>query len=102
MEKRHVKNKFDRIQVIFRDTGFYLNMKVIHSFSNCVVEAKRRGGCTCCDQENVNARNILLKTPCENVDLAVNQNELELIDDLIKGTLFQIELDKMLNKICSN
>ena len=101
-KKDIVKNKFDRVQVIFRDTGFYLNMKEIHSFSNCVAEAKRRGGCTCCDQDCMTARNILLKTPCEHVDLAVNQSELELIDDLIKGTLFQIELDQMLNKICSN
>ncbi|NQX86982.1 MAG: hypothetical protein HRT67_13970 [Flavobacteriaceae bacterium] len=101
--KRDIKdNKFDKIQVIFRDTGFYLDTKEIKIFSDCISEAKGRGSCTCYDNECMSARNILLKTPSRKVDLAVNESELELIEELIKGTLFQIELDSFLNNICSN
>jgi hypothetical protein len=34
--------------------------------------------------------------------LSVNEDELQLISDLIKGTLFQLELDRYLKKVGLN
>lgn len=96
-----VKDNFNKFQVIFRDTGFYLTSEEIKQFASLVAEAKERGCCKGCKAKN-NCRSILLKTPIKKVDLAVSEKELEQITDLIEGTLFQIELDLYINQICSN
>ena len=97
-----IRNSFNKIQVIFRDTGFYLSVEEIQDFSNKIKEAEARGACNCCGKSQPETRSILLKTPCNTVDLAVNQQELSLINELVEGTLFQINLDSYLNKLCNN
>lgn len=95
------KNKHDRFQVIFRDTGFYLTLSQIENFSKLIKQASSRGCCKECKAAN-NCRSILLKTPASNVDLAVSEKELHTISDLIEGTLFQIKLDDYLKNVCKN
>ncbi|NAS31023.1 hypothetical protein GTQ40_08590 [Flavobacteriaceae bacterium R38] len=89
-----------KIQLIFRDTGFYLEPEEILLFSKQIKSAKRMHSCENCDS-TPSCRNILLSTPSKHIDLAVSKNELTMIDDLIKGTLFQINLNGFLNKICT-
>ena len=95
------KKKHDKFQVIFRDTGFYLTLPQIENFSKFIKQAASRGCCEDCKAQN-NCRSILLKTPASNVDLAVSEQELESISDLMEGTLFQIKLDHYLNDMCRN
>ncbi|EDP96951.1 DUF6686 family protein [Kordia algicida OT-1] len=95
------KNKHDRFQVIFRDTGFYLTLSQLKNFAKLIEQAANRGYCKDCKAKN-NCRSILLKTPAANVDLAVSEKELETISDLIEGTLFQIHLRTYLNDLCRN
>ncbi|WP_426095148.1 hypothetical protein [Flavobacterium sp. DSR2-3-3] len=40
---------------------------------------------------------ILLKTPCSQIDLAVSMEELNAVKDLVEGTLFKINLDEYLH-----
>ena len=95
------KNKHNKFQVIFRDTGFYLTLSQIENFAKLVQQAVSRGCCSAC-QANNNCRSILLKTPASIIDLAVSEKELESISDLMEGTLFQIKLNRYLNDVCSN
>ncbi|MGH1385038.1 hypothetical protein [Kordia sp.] len=95
------KNKHNKFQIIFRDTGFYLTLPQIENFAKLIQQAVSRGCCSACKATN-NCRSILLKTPATIIDLAVSEKELVSISDLIEGTLFQIKLDRYLNDVCSN
>ncbi|WP_420571093.1 hypothetical protein [Kordia sp.] len=95
------KNRHDKFQVIFRDTGFYLTLSQIENFAKFVKQAAARDCCKDCKAQK-NCRSILLKTPASTVDLAVSEKELRSISDLMEGTLFQIKLDGYLKDICSN
>ena len=91
----------NKIQIVFRDMGFYLTQKEVITFYKNIYETKNAKGCSCCTYEK-ESRCMLLKTPCNKVDIAINKKELNQIEDLIKGTLFQLNLDQYLDSICKN
>ncbi|MBP1838759.1 hypothetical protein [Formosa algae] len=95
------KKKSPKIQLIFRDMGFYLTRHEIIQFQKQIGYVKSIHPCQCCKSEERN-RFMLLKTPCNQVDLAINALELKEIDDLINGTLFHLELTEYITKICRN
>ncbi len=95
------KGNVDTIQIVFRNTGFYLNYKEIQDFYNKIKAAQYIQKCKGCTSQHKCA-SYLLQTPSEKVDLAVTSDELNQIKDLIKGTLFQIELLGYINEICRN
>ncbi len=92
--------KQDKIQLVFRNMGFYLSTKEIKQFRQNVYDAKSAKGCSCCERD-CDTKSILLKTPSTKVDLAVNNKELIEVEDLITGTLFQLDLDNYLNNLCN-
>lgn len=85
----------NKIQVIFRDTGFYLTIAQIHMFVACLEKAKTTQKCNACTSADC-CRSILLKTPSPEVDLAINKKELLAIDDLLNGLMFQLSLREYL------
>ncbi|MDC8005178.1 hypothetical protein POV27_14040 [Aureisphaera galaxeae] len=91
----------DAVQIIFRDMGFYLKKGEIVYFSKLLEQAKARSQCPlsckspCC-------RSVLLKTPSQHVDLAMSRQELKLLDDLLKGVLFHLELREYVEKLSAN
>lgn len=87
------------IQLVFRDMGFYLDYEDIKAFYDNVHLAKKCLSCELCKKDG-NKRNILLRTPCERVDIVVDKKELKAIEDLIEGTLFQLKLDSYIEQIC--
>ncbi|QDO93263.1 hypothetical protein FNB79_04490 [Formosa sediminum] len=95
------KKQSPKIQIIFRDMGFYLTYREIIQFQKQIQYVKFSNPCAQCKYKERN-RFMLLKTPCSQVDLAINALELRDIDDLIAGTLFHIELDDYVNEICKN
>jgi len=99
--KQDVEKNNQKFQVIFRDTGFYLSIQEIENFSEFIKQAISRGCCKSCKAQQ-KCRSILLKTPASTVDLAVSEQELKTISDLIEGTLFQLNLDNYLKNICRN
>lgn len=86
----------DRIQIVFKETGFYLSVAEIRKFSRMIVEASEKNNCTNCSNGN-RCHKFLLKTPLRQIDLAVSVRELDKIKDLIEGTLFYAELQNYIN-----
>lgn len=85
----------DRIQMVFKETGFYLSYTEIKKFSGMISEACTKTNCATCGRGN-NCKRFLLKTPLQQIDLAVSADELDKIKDLVEGTLFQLELEDYL------
>ncbi len=89
------------IQIIFRDTGFHLTTNEIEEFLEKVEDSKNQKNCATCIKGE-NCKSILLQTPSDKVSMAVSQVELAQINDLLKGTLFQMRTNDYLNDICKN
>lgn len=95
----HIDN--DITQIIFRDTGFHLTENEIELFIDKITDAKMQEKCETCLRGN-NCKSILLQTPSNKVSMAVSLVELGQIEDLLKGTLFQIRMNDYLNELCKN
>jgi len=48
---------------------------------------------------NESRRPLLVDSPAPQVTFAMNAKELEAIEDLVEGTLFQLSLDNYLNSM---
>ncbi|HBI41100.1 MAG TPA: hypothetical protein DDY16_09185 [Tenacibaculum sp.] len=89
------------IQVIFRDTGFHLTEEEIELFIDKVCDAKIQRSCASCEAAG-SCRSLLLQTPSDKVSMAVSISELSQIEDLLRGTLFQIKMNNCLDDLCKN
>lgn len=88
-------------QLVFRDTGFHLTVDEIEIFIEKIYDSKMQTQCSTCEYGD-NCRSILLQTPSNKVSLAVSKIELGQIEDLLKGTLFQLKLNDYLYEVCKN
>ncbi len=92
----------DRVQLVFKEMGFYFTIEEIKYFCQLVQWSRaEKSCCRTCDQ-NDSCHKFLLKTPYETVDLAVSMYELQCIDDLLRGTLFTIELNLFIETVGRN
>lgn len=91
----------DLTQVIFRDTGFHLSEEEIELFLEKVDDAKVQKQCGQCKLGD-DCKSILLQTPSNKVSMAVSRVELGQIEDLLRGTLFQLRLNVYINELCKN
>ncbi len=89
------KDKRDKIQVVFRNTGFLLTLEEIKSFQKNVLNVEAEIYCSNCNFSKT-CKNLLLKTPSEKIDLAVSWEELEQVNELLGGTIFKLELQQYL------
>jgi hypothetical protein len=92
--KKENKTILDKVQLVFRETGFYLSIAELNQFCD-LIEASliENSCCESCQLKN-SCHKFLLKTPLSQVDLAVSMKEIKSIKDLIEGTLFRIDLDE--------
>ena len=92
--KREGQLLSERVQLVFRDTGFYFTDTELRDFKTHITAASQEKICcrTCTQQ----CRKLLLRTPCAQIDLAVTTDELLSLDDLVEGTLFKLELLRFL------
>jgi len=88
-------------QIVFRDVGFHLAQHEIEIFLEKTIDAKKQKTCGDCTAGN-NCRSILLQTPSNKVSMAVSMIDLGQIEDLLKGTLFQLKLNSYLDEMCRN
>ena len=99
--KKEKEIVIEKIQLIFKDTGFYFTVLELKTFLRFIEASFSKN--SCCKECNLKRKcdKFLLKTPCVQVDLAVSFDELEAVKDLVVGTLFYINLEEYL-QICAN
>jgi len=96
--KRCPSKDFNKIQLVFRNTGLFLTLKELQHFSN-LIEKTLTKPLTCNDcKKNNSCKSILLESPIPQISYVMTHHELLEIQDLINGTLFQFGLDDVLKK----
>jgi hypothetical protein len=92
--KKDNETILNRVQLVFRETGFYLNLSELNHFCSLIEDSLIENECCESCQLKNSCSKFLLKTPCSQIDLAVSMTELTSIKDLVEGTLFKIYLDE--------
>lgn len=92
----------DKIQLVFKETGFNLTLAELEYFSKLIIESKSKIQCCSDCKVNTNCSRFLLQTPAKQIDLAVSVTELEGIQDLVDGTIFKIKLKNYVHGISRN
>jgi len=91
----------DKVQLVFKETGFYLSGAEVQQFALLVDDAVAEIGCSGCGGRS-RCHKFLLKTPLNQVDMAVTRSELTQIKDLVEGALFHAQLFDYLDDLCMN
>ncbi|NAS12451.1 hypothetical protein [Poritiphilus flavus] len=100
--KRGTVKDIQKVQLVFRDSCILLSPEELHKFYDSISTlATEPPLCSDC-KENDSCRSLLLETPIPQLCFAVSYKELQGISDLIRGTLFQLDLEKYLDKLCGN
>jgi len=100
--KRSTTRDTGKIQIVFRDTGLLLTHNELEKFQkNIECTMKSNTPCVECHQHDT-CRSLLLDTPAPQITLAMNSQELNAVQDLVDGTLFQLNLNTYLDKMCGN
>lgn len=94
--------KTNLTQIIFRDTGFHLTTEEIEIFIDKICDTKSQKPCNACGLNSIDCRSLLLQTPSNKVSMAISYSELSEIEDLLRGTLFQIRMNNYLSDLCKN
>ncbi len=63
-KKDIAKNNYGKLQIVFRDMGFYLTPEEVNHFYKCIRSAREFERCAECRQHK-DYRSILLRTPAE-------------------------------------
>lgn len=84
----------EKIQLVFKETGFHLALPELENFALLIAESlSRTNSCADCKVKGSCSR-FLLQTPAKQIDLAVSISELEGIQDLVSGTIFKVKSQK--------
>ncbi|MDD7884764.1 hypothetical protein [Flavivirga sp. 57AJ16] len=95
--KRCAVKDFKKVQLIFRDTGLLLTPNELVEFSKNI-DWSLNNNCSCVDCMEYKARrSLLVEAPNPQITFAMSYTEIKEIQDLVKGTLFQMGLNKLLN-----
>lgn len=99
--KRNSAKDINKVQMVFRNMGLLLSKKELLQFSgNIKCTMNNNSLCKDCSQ-NESCRALLLDTPAPQVTLSLNAKELKAVHDLVEGTLFQLQLDNLLDGLNS-
>lgn len=90
-----------KVQLVFRATGLLLSMEELYEFSKKILYTKENSPmCKDCTQDET-CKALLVDSPAPQVTFAFNAKELQAVQDLVEGTLFQLNLDNYLGKVCN-
>lgn len=99
--KKEQKVMKSKVQLVFKETGFYLSKEELTIFADNIDATCHEMNCNGCQFQR-KCHKFLLKTPLQQIDLAVSTDELLQIKDLVEGTIFQIRLKDYLDEVCQN
>ena len=96
--KRSAAKHLKKIQLVFRNTGLLLSLDELIKFLNNIENALTRPTrCIHCEDYKL-CKSILVEAPNPQTSFAMSFNELQKLKDLVKGTLFQLGLDNLLQR----
>ncbi len=96
--KRFTAKDFNKIQLVFKNTGLFLSPdELIHFYNNIEFALSKVHACDKCTEKK-SYDLFLLEAPNPQISFAMSYIELKDIQDLINSTLFQLGLDKLLTK----
>ncbi len=98
---KNTSSNIPKIQIVFRDIGFLLTLNELKDFSDSCIVTKHSECCGHCTNHQ-ECKSLLLRTPSDKIDLAVNKKELQQFHELISGTIFRIEMKKWIKNLCLN
>lgn len=97
--KRGTAKNFNKIQLVFRDTGLFLTPKELIHFSENIKKALKEPY----NREEYGTQNLcktmLLEAPNPQTCFVMSYNELKLMDDLVQGSCFELNLNKLLENL---
>ncbi len=100
--KRNSAKNIMKVQLVFRDTGLLLSKEELTQFSKNIRYTRENSPiCNDCAQ-NESCKALLIDSPAPQITFAVNVKELNGIQDLVEGTLFQMNLDNFLGGLCNS
>ncbi|WP_109302164.1 hypothetical protein [Aquimarina sp. AU474] len=99
--KKEMNMAMPRVQLVFRDIGFLLTLNELKDFSDACSTTIQSHCCKEC-QDPQHCKSLLLRTPSDKIDLAVNREEIHQIQELINGTIFRIELKLWVKELSLN
>lgn len=99
--KRNSVKDILKVQLVFRDTGLLISKEELLQFSKNIKYTRKHSRlCADCAQ-NKSCKSLLVDSPASQITFAMNLKELNAIQDLVEGTLFQMDLDNFLGGICN-
>jgi hypothetical protein len=98
-QEKHISTP--KVQLVFRDIGFLLTLNELKDFSNSCTTTIESQCCSQC-KNSQQCRSLLLRTPSDKIDLAVSREEVHQIQELIKGTIFRVELQDWVKNLSLN
>jgi hypothetical protein len=94
--KRCAAKDIKKIQLVFRNTGLFLTEQELAYFCKQVDNSlNSQSLCSDCKHDE-SCKSLLLQTPVNQISFAMSIIELKDVQDLIKGTIAQLQLEKML------
>ncbi len=97
--KRCEAKHFSKVNLVVKDTSLYLSHEELVKFSLLInIALKRPIDCNNCKNKAC-CKSILLETPMPEVNFIKSYKEILKIQDLVKGTLFQLGLNSLLKGI---
>ncbi|GAB5475250.1 MAG: hypothetical protein Mars2KO_33490 [Maribacter sp.] len=100
--KGNLRHTVTKVQIVFRDTGLLLSKEELIRFSDNIKYTKENSSlCKNC-AHNESCKALLVDSPAPQISFAMNAKELEAVQDLVEGTLFQMNLDNYLGGLVDN
>ncbi|MDO5969279.1 hypothetical protein Q4Q35_05615 [Flavivirga aquimarina] len=96
--KRCAAKDFNKVQLVFKNTGLFLNQEELLLFFKNIKQALNRMHLYNDCPENKTYELFLLEAPNPQISFAMCYHELHGIHDLVKRTIFQLGLDTLLAK----
>lgn len=96
--KKSSLNKQQKVQLIFRDTGMFLNKEQIKKFAELTEKCLNSSQCGQCPR-NERCRSILVESPITDVSFAMSPIEINQLNDLLIGTLFHPQFDSYFDNL---
>ena len=90
--KRNIAKDFNKIQLVFKNIGLFLKPNELIQFSKNIEFALEKTNPNMNAEKKNISKLFLLEAPNPQTSFSMTCKKLQDIKDLVKGTLFQLEL----------